>query len=65
MSSADADVVDRLVDGQTLVAQATADRAVDPANGRLLAGRNPGARLLIFPDLGRLLFWPDPDVHAP
>jgi pimeloyl-ACP methyl ester carboxylesterase len=31
---------------------------------RLLAARIPRARLVIFPDLGHLLFWEDPDRFA-
>jgi len=34
---------------------------VDPRNAKLLAGRIPGAQLVIFPELGHLLFWQDPD----
>jgi 3-oxoadipate enol-lactonase len=49
---------------RTLVVQGTADTVVDPGNGKLLADRIPGARLLIFPDLGHLLFWEDPDGFA-
>jgi 3-oxoadipate enol-lactonase len=49
---------------RTLVVQGTADTVVDPGNGKLLADRIPGARLLIFPDLGHLLFWQDPDGFA-
>jgi 3-oxoadipate enol-lactonase len=49
---------------RTLVVQGTADTVVDPANGKLLADRIPGARLLIFPDLGHLLFWQDPQGFA-
>jgi 3-oxoadipate enol-lactonase len=49
---------------RTLVVQGTADTVVDPANGRLLADRIPGARLLTFPELGHLLFWQDPDGFA-
>ena len=37
---------------------------VDPRNGRLLAARIPGARLVTFPELGHLLFWEDPDGFA-
>ena len=37
---------------------------MDPRNGRLLAQRIPGARLAIFPELGHLLFWEDPDGFA-
>jgi len=47
-----------------LVVQGTADTVVDRGNGKLLADRIPGARLLIFPDLGHLLFWQDPDGFA-
>ena len=41
-----------------------ADTVVDPRNARLLAERIPGARLVIFPGLGHLLFWEDPDGFA-
>jgi hypothetical protein len=34
---------------------------VDPRNAKLLAERIPGAQLMIFPELGHLLFWQDPD----
>jgi len=34
---------------------------VDPRNARLLAGRIPVADLVIFPGLGHLFFWEDPD----
>jgi hypothetical protein len=37
---------------------------VDPRNANLLAGRIPGAQLVIFPELGHLLFWPEPDSFA-
>jgi hypothetical protein len=33
---------------------------VDRRNGRLLADRIPGAQLVIFPELGHLLFWQEP-----
>ena len=46
---------------RTLVLQGDADTVVDPRNGKLLAGRIPGAQLVIFPELGHLLFWQDPD----
>jgi 3-oxoadipate enol-lactonase len=49
---------------RTLVVQGTADTVVDPGNGKLLADRIPGAQLMIFPDLGHLLFWQDPDGFA-
>ena len=37
---------------------------VDPRNGRLLADRIPAARLVMFPELGHLLFWDDPEGFA-
>jgi 3-oxoadipate enol-lactonase len=46
---------------RTLVLQGGADTVVDPRNAKLLAGRIPGAQLVIFPELGHLLFWQDPD----
>jgi 3-oxoadipate enol-lactonase len=46
---------------RTLVLHGSADTVVDPGNGKLLADRIPGAQLVIFPDLGHLLFWEDPD----
>jgi 3-oxoadipate enol-lactonase len=49
---------------RTLVLQGAADTVVDPRNGQLLADRIPGARLVIFPELGHLLFWEDPDGFA-
>jgi 3-oxoadipate enol-lactonase len=49
---------------RTLVLHGGADAVVDPRNGRLLADRIPGARLVIFPGLGHLLFWEDPDGFA-
>ena len=49
---------------RTLVLHGGADAVVDPRNGRLLADRIPGARLMIFPELGHLLFWEDPDGFA-
>jgi 3-oxoadipate enol-lactonase len=49
---------------RTLVVHGTADTVVDPRNGKLPADRIPAARLLIFPDLGHLLFWQDPDGFA-
>ena len=48
----------------TLVLHGGADAVVDPRNGRLLAARIPGARLVTFPGLGHLLFWEDPDGFA-
>jgi pimeloyl-ACP methyl ester carboxylesterase len=49
---------------RTLVVQGSADTVVDPGNGGLLADRIPGARLMIFRDLGHLLFWQDPAGFA-
>jgi pimeloyl-ACP methyl ester carboxylesterase len=46
---------------RTLVLLGSADTVVDPGNGKLLADRIPGAQLVIFPELGHLLFWQDPD----
>ena len=46
---------------RTLVLHGGADRVVDPRNARLLASRIPGARLVIFPELGHLICWEDPD----
>lgn len=46
---------------RTLVVHGDADAVVDPGNGKLLADRIPGAQLVIFPGLGHLLFWQDPD----
>jgi len=67
-AAAGARYADRLrqtrIRARTLVVQGTADTVVDPGNGKLLADRIPGARLMIFPDLGHLLFWQDPDGFA-
>jgi len=52
------------IGARTLVLHGGADRVVAPRNGRLLAGRIPGARLVTFPELGHLLFWEDPDGFA-
>jgi 3-oxoadipate enol-lactonase len=49
---------------RTLVLHGGADAVVDPRNGRLLARRIPGARLVTFPELGHLLWWEDPDGFA-
>jgi pimeloyl-ACP methyl ester carboxylesterase len=46
---------------RTLVLHGSADTVVDPGNGKLLADRIPGAQLVIFPELGHLLFWEEPD----
>ena len=49
---------------RTLVLHGAADTVVDPGNAKLLANRIPGAQLIIFPELGHLLFWQDPDGFA-
>jgi pimeloyl-ACP methyl ester carboxylesterase len=51
----------RRIRAHTLILHGAADSVVDPGNGRLLADRIPGAQLIIFPELGHLLFWQDPD----
>ena len=48
----------------TLVLQGAADTVVDPRNGKLLADRITSARLVIFPELGHLIFWEDPNSFA-
>jgi pimeloyl-ACP methyl ester carboxylesterase len=52
------------IQARTLVLQGAADTVVDPRNGKLLADRIPGAQLVIFPELGHLVFWQDPDGFA-
>jgi len=52
------------IQAPTLVLHGGADTVVDPRNAELLANRIPGARLVIFPELGHLLFWEDPDGFA-
>ena len=54
----------RRIRARTLVLQGGADTVVDPRNAQLLADRIPGAELVIFPELGHLLFWEDPDGFA-
>jgi 3-oxoadipate enol-lactonase len=49
------------IQARTLVLHGGADTVVDPRNGQLLADRIPDARLVIFPELGHLLFWENPD----
>ena len=49
---------------RTLVLQGAADTVVDPRNGKLLADRIPGARLVMFPGLGHLICWQDPGSFA-
>jgi 3-oxoadipate enol-lactonase len=50
----------RRIRARTLVLHGDADTVVDPRNGKLLASRIAGARLVTFPGLGHLLFWEDP-----
>ena len=52
------------IQARTLVLHGDADAVVDPRNGRLLAARIPGATLRIFPGLGHLLFWEEPEGFA-
>jgi pimeloyl-ACP methyl ester carboxylesterase len=52
------------ISAHTLVLQGAADTVVDPRNGKLLADRIPSARLVIFPELGHLIFWEDPNSFA-
>ena len=52
------------IGARTLVLHGGANTVVDPRNGKLLAGRIPGARRVTFPKLGHLLFWEDPDGFA-
>jgi 3-oxoadipate enol-lactonase len=52
------------IDAPTLVLHGSDDRVVDPRNGELLARRIPDARLQLFPGLGHLFFWEDPEGFA-
>ncbi|MGD0241881.1 MAG: alpha/beta hydrolase [Streptosporangiaceae bacterium] len=52
------------IQARTLVLHGDADAVVDPRNGRLLAARIPKATLMIFPGLGHLLFWEEPEGFA-
>jgi 3-oxoadipate enol-lactonase len=54
----------RRIRARTLVLHGAADTVVDPRNAALLAARIPDATLEIFPELGHLLFWQDPDGFA-
>jgi 3-oxoadipate enol-lactonase len=45
----------------TLVLHGSDDHVVDPRNAELLARRIPDARLRLFPGLGHLFFWEDPE----
>jgi pimeloyl-ACP methyl ester carboxylesterase len=52
------------IQARTLVLHGGADTVVDPRNGQLLADRIPDARIVIFSELGHLLFWENPDGFA-
>ena len=52
------------ISARTLILHGDADTVVDPRNGRLLASRIPYAELRVFPGLGHLLFWEDPDAFV-
>jgi 3-oxoadipate enol-lactonase len=54
----------RRIGAPTLILHGAADRVVDPRNARLLADRIGGAELRIFPGLGHLFYWEDPDGFA-
>jgi len=57
------DAFDRVerIEAPTLVLHGTADNVVDVRNSELLAARIPHARLELFPGLGHLFFWEDPE----
>lgn len=55
---------DTLVSAPTLVIHGEADPVVDPRNADVLAERIPGARLVVMPGRGHLLWWEDPDGFA-
>jgi len=55
---------ERRIQARTLVLHGAADTVVDPRNAELLANRIPDAKLVIFPELGHLLFWQDPAGFA-
>jgi pimeloyl-ACP methyl ester carboxylesterase len=52
------------IQAPTLIVHGGEDRVVDPRNAKLLADRIPGAQLAMFPELGHLLFWEDPESFA-
>jgi 3-oxoadipate enol-lactonase len=52
------------IQARTLVLHGDADTVVDPRNARILAGRIPDAELLLFPNLGHLLYWEDPEAFG-
>jgi 3-oxoadipate enol-lactonase len=63
MGSSQWDGFDRLGDiaVRTLVVHGELDRLVPPANGRTLAGRIPGAELVLVPDANHVLMTDQPD----
>ena len=52
------------IKASTLIVHGGEDTVVDPRNAKLLADRIPRAELVIFPELGHLLFWEDPERFA-
>jgi pimeloyl-ACP methyl ester carboxylesterase len=54
--------VDDAIEAPTLVLHGTEDNVVDVRNAELLAGRIPGARLVMVPDTGHLFFWERPEA---
>jgi 3-oxoadipate enol-lactonase len=54
----------RRIRARTLILHGGADQVVDPRNARLLADRIAVAELVIFPGLGHLFFWEDPEGFA-
>ena len=50
----------------TLVIHGEADRLVPPANGKLIAARIPGAKLVLIPNAGHIFSTDQPDAaHRP
>ena len=54
--------VDGAIEAPTLVLHGTEDNVVDVRNSELLAGRIPGARLVLVPGTGHLFFWERPEA---
>jgi pimeloyl-ACP methyl ester carboxylesterase len=48
----------------TLVIHGTEDRIIPVENGRMVAGLIPGARLEVWPGIGHLFFWEQPERSA-
>jgi 3-oxoadipate enol-lactonase len=54
------------IDVPTLVIHGEADRLVPPANGKLIAARIPGAKLVLIPNAGHIFSTDQPDAaHRP